>query len=52
MERQKRTQIGLGDPNDAAQPVHDEVARVDPSADGTGGDLRRCATSGIVKKLI
>ena len=52
MERQKRPQIAFGDPDDSADAVHGEMAAVDPSADGSGGDTETFCDVGMVKKLI
>ena len=39
MEGQKRTQVGLGNPDDSADSVHNESAGLDPPADGTARDV-------------
>jgi hypothetical protein len=36
---QKRPQIALSDPDDAAHSVHDKAAALDPAADCARGDL-------------
>jgi hypothetical protein len=39
MQGQERTKIGLGDPDDSTDTVHNQVAGLDPAADGTAGDM-------------
>ena len=51
MKRQKRPQIAFGDPDDSADPVHGEMAALDPSADGSGGDTETFCDVGNGKKV-
>ena len=51
MEGQKRPQIAFGDPDDSADPVHGEMAAIDPSADGSGGDTEAFCDLGNGEKV-
>jgi hypothetical protein len=51
MEGQKRAQIALGDADDSADSVRDEIAGVDPPADGTGGDMQTFGDLGDGKEV-
>ena len=51
MNSQKRPKIPLGDPDDSADAVHDEVPGIDPSAHATSADVQTLRDFGDCEKL-